>query len=55
MVHAAKVMAATATHLINSPETLKAAREVHEQRQKTTPYICPIPQDAKPPIIEQRS
>ena len=55
MVHAAKVMAATATHLINSPETLKAARKVHEQRQKATPYICPIPQDAKPPIIEQPS
>ena len=43
MVHAAKVMAATATHLINSSETLKAARDVHDKRQQTTPYVCPIP------------
>ena len=50
MVHAAKVMAATATHLINSPETLKAARDVHNQRQQTTPYDCPIPQNAEPPV-----
>jgi aminobenzoyl-glutamate utilization protein B len=55
MIHAAKVMAATATHLINSPETLQAARDVHEQRQRTTPYICPIPKDAKPPVIEKPS
>ena len=55
MVHAAKVMAATAAHLINSPETLQAARNVHDQRQNTTPYVCPIPSDQKPPIVGQRS
>ena len=48
MIHAAKVMAATATHLINSPETLQAARDIHNQRQTTT-YVCPIPSDQKPP------
>ena len=53
MIHAAKVMAATATHLINSPETLQAARDIHNQRQNTTPYVCPIPSDQKPPIVEQ--
>ena len=55
MVHAAKVMAATAAHLINSPETLQAARDVHDQRRNTTPYVCPIPSDQKPPIVGQRS
>ena len=55
MVHAAKVMAATATHLINSSETLKAARDVHDNRQQTTPYVCPIPPNAKPPVINAPS
>ena len=55
MVHAAKVMAATATHLINSPETLRAARDVHDNRQQTIPYVCPIPQNVKPPVIKEPS
>ena len=55
MIHAAKVMAATATHLINSPETLQAARHIHDQRQRTTPYVCPIPSGQNPPVIEQPS
>ena len=55
MIHAAKVMAATATHLINAPKTLQAARDIHDQRQRTTPYVCPIPSSQKPPVIEQPS
>ena len=51
MVHAAKVMAATASSLIQSPETLEAARAVHEERQTKTPYQCPIPAEVSPPII----
>ncbi len=53
MVHAAKVMAATAIHLINSPKTIDAARAVHDDRQKVTPYQCPIPKDANPPVIKK--
>ena len=53
MVHAAKVMAATATHLINSPTTLEAARAVHDDRQKATPYQCPIPRDTRPPVVKK--
>ena len=51
MVHAAKVMAATASALIQSPETLKAARMVHDERQAKTPYQCPIPAEMSPPVI----
>ena len=51
MVHAAKVMAATASALIQSPEILKAARMVHDERQAKTPYQCPIPAEMSPPII----
>lgn len=51
MIHAAKLMAATAVHLIKSPETLRAAWQVQNQRQITMPYECPIPADQKPPIF----
>ncbi|MDA0359223.1 MAG: amidohydrolase, partial [Proteobacteria bacterium] len=51
MVHAAKVMASTATALMQAPDVLAAARTVHDERQARTPYQCPIPQDVKPPIL----
>jgi len=51
MVHAAKVMASTATALMQAPDVLAAARAVHDERQARTPYQCPIPQDVKPPIL----
>ena len=51
MVHAAKVMASTATALMQAPDVLVAARAVHDERQARTPYQCPIPQDVKPPIL----
>jgi aminobenzoyl-glutamate utilization protein B len=51
MIHAAKVMAATASALIQSPETIEAARTVHTDRQVKTPYQCPIPREVSPPII----
>jgi aminobenzoyl-glutamate utilization protein B len=51
MIHAAKVMAATASALIQSPETIEEARAVHNGRQTKTPYQCPIPKEVSPPII----
>ena len=51
MIHAAKVMAATASALIQSPETIEAARAIHNDRQVKTPYQCPIPKEVSPPII----
>jgi aminobenzoyl-glutamate utilization protein B len=50
MVHAAKVMAATAVSLIKSPEILAAARKIHEDRLRETPYHCPIPAEVRPPV-----
>jgi len=47
------VMAATASALIQSPETLEAARAVHNDRQAKTPYQCPIPKEVSPPIISK--
>ena len=51
MIHAAKVMAATASALIQSPETIEAARAIHNDRQTKTPYQCPISKEVSPPII----
>lgn len=50
MVHAAKVMAATARLLIETPATLAAAQQAHRRHLARTPYICPIPDDVHPPI-----
>ena len=52
MIHAAKVMAATARILIEEPSTLAAAREAHRKHLERTPYICPIPSDVHPPIVK---
>lgn len=50
MIHAAKTMAATARHLIEHPAVLAAAQEAHKRQLQETPYICPIPEDVKPPV-----
>jgi aminobenzoyl-glutamate utilization protein B len=50
MIHAAKVMAATARLLIEDPATLAAAQEAHRRHLARTPYVCPIPDDVHPPV-----
>ena len=51
MVHAAKVMAATARILIEEPAVLQAARQAHRRHLARTPYTCPIPDDVHPPVM----
>jgi aminobenzoyl-glutamate utilization protein B len=53
MIHAAKVMAGTAKLLIEDPSILAAAQEEHRKHLARTPYVCPIPKEATPPIIKQ--
>lgn len=50
MVHAAKVMAATAAALVREPALLAAAKEDHARRVAARPYASPLPEDARPPI-----
>jgi aminobenzoyl-glutamate utilization protein B len=50
MVHAAKIMAATARILIDEEATLAAVKKAHRQQLERTPYICPIPDDLSPPL-----
>jgi aminobenzoyl-glutamate utilization protein B len=47
MIHAAKVMAASAVELFSNPDRLKQVREEFEKKAK--PYQCPIPPEMMPP------
>lgn len=48
MVHAAKVMAATALDLLLEPTHIKQAKAELEQELQRAPYLCPIPQGVVP-------
>lgn len=50
MVYAAKAMAATACRLIENPSLVQAAKEMHRAHLNETPYVCPIPDDVRPPV-----
>ena len=53
MVYAAKVMAATAKSVIENPALRAEAKVQHQAYLQKTPYLCPLPPDAKPPIVEK--
>jgi len=52
MVHAAKVMASTASTLLKFPQKLIDAKNILNLHLKENPYICPIPSNVKPPIFD---
>lgn len=49
MIHAAKVLAATAADLIQKPEVIARAKEQLKAMTKNRPYSCPIPPEVQPP------
>jgi aminobenzoyl-glutamate utilization protein B len=51
MVHAAKVMAATAVDALRDPALIAAAKAEFAARTKNNPYVCPLPADV-PPSLE---
>ena len=51
MIHAAKVMAATARAMILSDELRASAKKAHAEHLATFPYECPIPADVHPPVV----
>ncbi|MEM7743411.1 MAG: amidohydrolase [Pseudomonadota bacterium] len=51
MVYAAKVMAATAKRVIEDPALLAEAKATHAANLARTPYVCPIPAEARPPVL----
>lgn len=53
MIHAAKVMAATARRAITDPGLRAAARKAHEAQLAVFPYVCPIPPETNPPVAAE--
>lgn len=51
MVHAAKAMADVAAMAIADGALREAAQAEHARRAAATPYRCPLPVDAVPPIV----
>ncbi|HBX69938.1 MAG TPA: amidohydrolase [Chloroflexi bacterium] len=52
MLYAAKVMALSAIELYLSPEKLRAVRAEFEVKVAESPYIPPVPEDARPPEVK---
>ena len=50
MIHAAKIMASTASTLIKNPKEIDKAKIEFNDQISRNPYICPIPKGVKPPI-----
>ena len=50
LVFAAKTMAGAALDLLTKPGLLKEAWEEHRERLRGETYVCPIPEDVKPPL-----
>ncbi|CTQ32743.1 M20 family metallopeptidase [Jannaschia rubra] len=53
MLHAAKVMAATARAAIRDERLRAAAKKAHAEHLAEHPYACPIPAETKPPIAAE--
>jgi aminobenzoyl-glutamate utilization protein B len=50
LVHAAKVMAGVAVDALADPALIARAKADHKARTEATPYECPLPATATPPI-----
>ncbi len=50
MIHAAKLMAATAREAIRNDKLREAAKRAHAEHLAEHPYSCPIPAEATPPV-----
>ena len=50
MIHAAKIMASTASTLIKNPQKIHEAKKKFDEQISKNPYICPIPEGVMPPI-----
>ena len=53
MVHAAKVLTATAAELVREPALIAAAKAELLERRQGLPYACPIPADVPLPFLRQ--
>ena len=52
-IYASKVLACAAAELFENPNIIEEAKAEHQKRLEGTSYLCPIPEDAEPYIIEE--
>ena len=50
LIFATKVIAGAAIELVTNPELLKRIKDEHAERMIGRKYVCPIPEDVKPPL-----
>jgi aminobenzoyl-glutamate utilization protein B len=55
MLHAAKALALTALDLFTNPAHIQAAQNEFDRKMGSREYICPIPDDMKPPRLKPKS
>lgn len=55
MMHAAKAMALTGLDLYSDPVHIQAAQNEFDRKMGSRKYVCPIPDDIKPPRLEPKS
>ena len=53
MVHAAKVMAGVAVDALDDPALIARAKADLKARTEVTPYDCPLPAEATPPLQQR--
>lgn len=53
MTHAAKLMGRVAQILLADPARLAEAKAEHARRLALTPYVCPMPSDLNPPLVDR--
>jgi aminobenzoyl-glutamate utilization protein B len=54
LAHVAKAMAGTALDAIRDETLLARARAEHRAKLQQTPYVSPLPEDAKPALDMSR-
>jgi len=55
MIHGAKALALTAMEMYSDPKYLQAARNEFDKNMGSRKYICPVPDDVKPPRFEPKT
>lgn len=50
MVHAAKVLAATAVEVLSDPALMAKAKADFQDRTRDNPYVCPVDDDVPPSL-----
>jgi len=55
MMHGAKALAITALDLYSDPTHIQAAQDEFNRKIGKNKYVCPIPDDIKPPRLEPKS